>query len=78
MFLCVRSFVIQSVSEESPFFSGVRFLTAFGMTRGGVRNDKRGLFALICVHLRNLRSDKPDTTQKKGEHRWFAPTRHNN
>ena len=40
MFLCVRSFVIQSVSEESPFFSGVRFLTAFGMTRGGVRNDK--------------------------------------
>ena len=43
MFLCVRSFAIQSVSEESPFFSGVRFLTAFGMTRGGVRNDnKRG------------------------------------
>ena len=53
MFLCVRSFVIQSVSEESPFFSGVRFLTAFGMTRGGVRNDKRGYLR----HLRNLRSD---------------------
>ncbi|AEW21904.1 hypothetical protein BFO_2187 [Tannerella forsythia 92A2] len=27
-------------SEESPFFSGAGFLTTFGMTRGGVRNDK--------------------------------------
>ena len=50
-----------------------RFLTAFGMTRGGVRNDKRGLFALICVHLRNLRSDKPDTTQKKGRTQMVRP-----
>ena len=35
--------------------------------------------AVICVdlrHLRNLRSDKPDTTQKKRANRWFAPTRH--
>ena len=37
MFLRVRTFVIQSVSEESLSFSGAGFLTAFGMTKGGVR-----------------------------------------
>ena len=25
--------------------------------------------AVICAHLRNLRSDIADTTQKKGEHK---------
>ena len=42
MFLSVRTFVIQSVSDESLSFSGARFLTVFGMTKGGVRNDKGG------------------------------------
>ena len=41
MFLCVRSFVIQSEAMNLLLFPA-RFLTVFGMTRGGVRNDKGG------------------------------------
>ena len=33
------------------------------------------LYGAYSVDLRNLRSDKPDTTQKRAN-RWFAPTRH--
>ena len=43
----------------------------FGMTKGGVRNDKGW-----CAHLRNLRSDNP-TPHKKRANTRFAPTRHN-
>ena len=48
MSYCVRTFVIQSVSEESLSFSGARFLTAFGMTKEAFGMTKGG----ICVHLR--------------------------
>ena len=48
MSLRVRTFVIQSVSEESLSFSEARFLTVFGMTKEAFGMTKGG----ICIHLR--------------------------
>ena len=51
MSLRVRTFVIQSVSEESLSFSEARFLTVFGMTKEAFGMTKGGYlhpFAPIC------------------------------
>ena len=58
MFLCVRSFVIQSEAKNLFSLFPVRFLTTFGMTKTVFGMTKWGICA-HSRHLRNLRSDNP-------------------
>ena len=59
MFLCVRSFVIQSEAMNLLLFPA-RFLTVFGMTRGGVRNDKGGSKSIF------IQAYSPQKKQNRG------------